>query len=406
MALKKLTIVLVLLFCRFTLFSFIAVLFWILQGMPNLNICLLMIFLSYIIPLPPVSPFIHTIDRAFSHVSFVVRAYSLVVVAVQLIFIGLPCYLLFSLFYEPLEISLRYVVNHLRFTIPHLVFRTSTMMFERTLPCLSTLYGLLRSSFFSFSSLLMKCSMWMAAALFSIASRLVCKVIHVKVVSSLLVTIGILICLPGLELIPNLLATGHLYPGSLIRFQRCAKYDDSTVCHSAFLEFSYSVCNLIRNGIFITMCWTVNCSSWKKPSRELTIIVESCPTLRNKSYFQLLLCAAGLPLLMNGHCFAQTIHNTASIGNLLLFLVALNAYHTRTASMMYHALCGVVMNVQSTLVAVYNISRNLQTQPNDSIATLLYILELYLMLLVLLDSSTRVIKKVINPKLDIMSLES
>ena len=74
--------------------------------------------------------------------------------------------------------------------------------------------------------------------------------------------------------------------------------------------------------------------------------------------------------------------------------------------MMYHALCGVVMNVQSTLVAVYNISRNLQTKPNDSIATLLYILELYLMLLVLLDSSTRVIKKVINPKLDIMSLES
>ena len=166
------------------------------------------------------------------------------------------------------------------------------------------------------------------------------------------------------------------------------------------------MCNLIRNGIFITMCWTVNYSSWKKPSRELTIVVESCPTLRNKSYFQLLLCAAGLPLLMNGHCFAQTIHNITSIGNLLLFLVALNAYHTRTASMMYHALCSVVMNVQSTLVAVYNISRNLQTQPNDSIATLLYILELYLMLLVLLDSSTRVIKKVINPKLDIMSLES
>lgn len=149
MALKKLTIVLVLLFCRFTLFSFIAVLFWILQGMPNLNICLLMIFLSYIIPLPSVSPFIHTIDRAFSHVSFVVRAYSLVVVAVQVIFIGLPCYLLFSLFYEPLEISLRYVVNHLRFTIPHLVLRTSTMMFERTLPCLSTLYGLV---FFPFQA--------------------------------------------------------------------------------------------------------------------------------------------------------------------------------------------------------------------------------------------------------------
>ncbi|RMX43292.1 hypothetical protein pdam_00020170 [Pocillopora damicornis] len=330
------------------------------------------------------------------------RAYSLVVVAVQLIFIGLPCYLLFSLFYEPLEISLRYVVNHLRFTIPHLVLRTSTMMFERTLPCLSTLYNLLRLGALGPVDEVLDvdgCSSILNSLSFGLQS-------DSCVVSSLLVTIGILICLPGLELIPNLLATGHLYPGSLIRFQRCAKYDDSTVCHSAFLEFSYSMCNLIRNGIFITMCWTVNYSSWKKPSRELTIVVESCPTLRNKSYFQLLLCAAGLPLLMNGHCFAQTIHNIASIGNLLLFLVALNAYHTRTASMMYHALCSVVMNVQSTLVAVYNISRNLQTQPNDSIATLLYILELYLMLLVLLDSSTRVIKKVINPKLDIMSLES
>ena len=46
MALKKLTIVLVLLFCRFTLFSFIAVLFWILQGMPNLNSCLLMVSIT------------------------------------------------------------------------------------------------------------------------------------------------------------------------------------------------------------------------------------------------------------------------------------------------------------------------------------------------------------------------
>ena len=48
MALKKLTTVLVLLFCRFTLFSFIAVLFWILQGMPNLNICLLMVSITKI----------------------------------------------------------------------------------------------------------------------------------------------------------------------------------------------------------------------------------------------------------------------------------------------------------------------------------------------------------------------
>ena len=194
----------------------------------------------------------------------------------------------------------------------------------------------------------------------------------------------------------------HSFP----RFQRCAKYDDSTVCHSAFLEFSYSVWNMLRTGIFMLVSWNVSCRSWKPPTRDLTIIVESCLTLRNKSYFQLLFCAAGLPLLMKGHCFAQTVHNTISIANLLLFLVTLNGYHTRTASMMYHALCTVVINAQSTLVAVYNISRNLQTQRNGTIATLLYILELYLMLLVLLDSSTRVVKKVKNPKLDIMLQDS
>lgn len=323
----------------------------------------------------------------------------------QVIFIGLPCYVVLCLLYEPLENSLRYVVNHIRFTIPRLVFRTSAKMFERTLPWLSTLYDLLRFGALG-ASLLMKCSMWMAATVLSITSRLVCKVIHVKVVSSLLTTIATLICLPGLEPIPNLLATGHLYPGSLIRFQRCAKYDDSTVCHSAFLEFSYSVWNLLRTGIFMLVSWNVSCRSWKPPTRDLTIIVESCLTLRNKSYFQLLFCAAGLPLLMKGHCFAQTVHNTISITNLLLFLVTLNGYHTRTASMMYHALCTVVINAQSTLVAVYNISRNLQTQRGGTIATLLYILELYLMLLVLLDSSTRVVKKVKNPKLDIMLQDS
>ncbi|XP_022788899.1 uncharacterized protein LOC111328684 isoform X2 [Stylophora pistillata] len=367
MALKKLTTVLLLLFCRFTLFFFITVLFSIFQGVPNLNICLLMIFLSYIVPLPPVSRLIHAIDRTLSHVSFFVRAYSLVIMTAQVIFIGLPCYVVLYLLYEPLENSLRYVVNHIRFTIPRLVFRTSAKMFERTLPWLSTLYDLLRLGALG-ASLLMKCSMWMAATVLSITSRLVCKVIHV--------------------------------------FQRCAKYDDSTVCHSAFLEFSYSVWNLLRTGIFMLVSWNVNCRSWKPPTRDLTIIVESCLTLRNKSYFQLLFCAAGLPLLMKGHCFAQTVHNTISISNLLLFLVTLNGYHTRTASMMYHALCTVVINAQSTLVAVYNISRNLQTQRNGTIATLLYILELYLMLLVLLDSSTRVVKKVKNPKLDIMLQDS
>lgn len=84
-------------------------------------------------------------------------------------------------------------------------------------------------------------------------------------------------------------------------------------------------------------------------------------------------------------------------------MVTLNGYHRRTALMVYHTLCTVAMNAQSVLVAVYNMYRNLQTQGNDYITTLLYIIELYLMLLVLADSSARVINKVKNPELDIMS---
>lgn len=187
------------------------------------------------------------------------------------------------------------------------------------------------------------------------------------------------------------------------RFQRCAKYDDRTACHAAFLEFSYSVWNLTRTGIFIMMCWTVNRPSWKPPKQDLGMIMERCLTLNKKAYSQLLLCAAALPLLMNGHCLSQTVHNIMCTANLLLFLVTLNGYHSRTLLMLYHVLCTIAMNAQSMLVAVYNMYRNLQTQQNDYINTLLYIMELYLMLLVLADSSARVLNKVKNPELDIMS---
>ena len=187
------------------------------------------------------------------------------------------------------------------------------------------------------------------------------------------------------------------------RFQRCAKYEDSTSCHATFLEFSYSVWNLTRTGIFIIMCATANDHAWKPPGRDLPGIVERCLMLNNRAYSQLLLCAAGLPLLMNGHCFSQSIHNTLCIASLLLFMVILNGFHSRTALMTFHVLCCVVKNVQSVLVAVYNIYKNLQSQRNDYIVTLLYIMELYLMFLVIIDSSTRVISKVKNPGQDIMS---
>lgn len=170
-----------------------------------------------------------------------------------------------------------------------------------------------------------------------------------------------------------------------------------------FLEFSYSVWNLTRTGIFIMMCWTVNRPSWKPPKQDFGMIVERCLTLNKKTYSKLLLCAAGLPLLMNGHCLSQTVHNIMCTANLLLFLVTLNGYHSRTILMLYHALCTIVMNAQSVLVAVFNMYRNLQTERNDYVATLLYITELYLMLRVLADSSARVINKVKNPELDIMS---
>ena len=170
-----------------------------------------------------------------------------------------------------------------------------------------------------------------------------------------------------------------------------------------FLEFSYSVWNLARTGIFIMVCWTVNRPSWKPPKHDLNMIMERCLALNNKAYAQLLLCAAGLPLLMNGHCLSQTVHNITCTANLLLFLVTLNGYHRRTILMLYYVLCTIAMNAQSVLVAVYNMYRNLQTERNDYVATLLYITELYLMLLVLADSSSRAINKVKNPELDIMS---
>ena len=151
------------------------------------------------------------------------------------------------------------------------------------------------------------------------------------------------------------------------------------------------------------MCWTVNRPSWKPPKQDFGMIMERCLTLNKKTYSQLLLCAAGLPLLMNGHCLSQTVHNIMCTANLLLFLVTLNGYHSRTILMLYHALCTIVMNAQSVLVAVFNMYRNLQTERNDYVATLLYITELYLMLHVLADSSARVINKVKNPELDIMS---
>ena len=86
-------------------------------------------------------------------------------------------------------------------------------------------------------------------------------------------------------------------------------------------------------------------------------------------------------------------------------MVILNGYHSRTMLMVFYALCFVVVNVQSVFVAVYNIYRNLQTQRNEYVATLLYIMELYLMFLVIIDSSTRVISKVKDPQKDIMTKE-
>lgn len=186
------------------------------------------------------------------------------------------------------------------------------------------------------------------------------------------------------------------------RFQRCAKYEDSTACHSSFLEFSYTVWNLTRTGLFVAMCWTVDCKAWIPPRRDFTGIVERCLALHNKTYSQLLLFAAGLPLLMNGHCLSQTVHNILCTASLLLFMVTLNGYHSRTALMTYCALCCVAMNVQSLLVAVFNIYRNLQTEKNGYMATLLYIMQLYLMFLVIMDSCTRVMSKVKNPKQDIL----
>ncbi|XP_020602399.1 uncharacterized protein LOC110041456 isoform X2 [Orbicella faveolata] len=372
MALKKLTSLLMVFACRFMLFLVISLLSSILQGIPNINSCFLTVFLSCMIPLPPASLLLHPFDKFFSKVFQVVRAYTtLVTKAVTFPYHVVMHVVLFGL----LENILRYFINHVRFTIPKITTTVKSKVYVQLLPWMKALQYIIRMSY--------------------LTTR---KVLVLQFV------IGVaLVCAPGLEPLFNLLATGSLYPGSLIRFQRCAKYDDGTACHAVFLEFSYSVWNLTRTAIFIMLCWTVNRPSWKPPKQDFSVIMERCLALNKKAYSQLLLCAAGLPLLMNGHCLSQTVHNITCTANLLLFLVTLNGYHSRTILMLYHALCTITMNAQSVLVAVYNMYRNLQTERNDYVATLLYITELYLMLLVLADSSTRVINKVKNPELDIIS---
>ena len=151
------------------------------------------------------------------------------------------------------------------------------------------------------------------------------------------------------------------------------------------------------------MCGNANGNAWKPSGYDLTSIVEQCLLLNNKAYLLLYVCAAGLPILMEGHCFPQVVHNIICITSLLLFMVTLNGFHSLTALMVFYTLCSVVLNVQSVLVAVYNIYRNLQTQRNDYVATLLYIMQLYLMFWVIIDSSTRVLSKVKDPKKDIMA---
>lgn len=406
MALKKLTSLLVVFSCRFTLFLIISLFSCILQGIPNINSCFLTIFLSCVIPLPPALFLLYPFERLFSKVLQVVRAYTILVVkAVSFPYRVVTRIVLFGL----LENILRYFVNHIRFTIPKIATKVKSQVYVQLSPWMNALHYVIRMNYLA-ARFVSRVTLGFWKTAFTATFGFFGKMIRLPMffvfrkVLVLQVVVGVaLVCAPGLEPFLNLLATGSLYPGSLIRFQRCAKYDDGTACHAMFLEFSYSVWNLTRTGIFIMMCWTVNRPSWKPPKHDLGMIMERCLALNNKAYSQLLLCAAGLPLLMNGHCLSQTVHNITCTANLLLFLVTLNGYHSRTILMLYYVLCTIVMNAQSVLVAVYNMYRNLQTERNDYVATLLYITELYLMLLVLADSSSRAINKVKNPELDIMS---
>lgn len=438
---KEVTSFFVVFLCRFILFLFIIVLSLVILGIPNVNTCFLTVFMAFIIPLPPKSILVDPIHCMLSKFSQALRAYTayaVVLTEVQRVtFITIPHYLLSG----RLESILRYFVNHIRFTIPQMASKVTATLVTLLLPCLRLLGKIIRMILAGLCFLanvmvrVLANLAWTSWSLFKIVSlrmilflsfisRLMMRVLaylrvwttwlmyrlfpvrlirFLRKASGMFFVFGIAaLCAPGLEPLPNLLLTGHLYPGSLIRFQRCAKYEDSTACHSSFLEFSYAVWNLTRTGLFVAMCWTVDCKAWIPPRRDFTGIVERCLALHNKTYSQLLLFAAGLPLLMNGHCLSQTVHNILCTASLLLFMVTLNGYHSRTALMTYCALCCVAMNVQSLLVAVFNIYRNLQTEKNGYMATLLYIMQLYLMFLVIMDSCTRVMSKVKNPKQDIL----
>ncbi|XP_068685886.1 uncharacterized protein [Montipora capricornis] len=413
MAWKKLTAFLVVLLCRFVLFLVILSLSWMLLGKPNTNTSFLTVFISFLIPLPQALYFIEVVDRKLLEVFLALRAdrvYNVGSTVVRnAVLISFPRYIVQIFIHGWLDSILGFIVNNIRLAIPNIVSkmiwaisRTIIAVVRQLSPWLLTLITFMRS----FSHLLVRTGTNLLFRGLCLLYRLIPSKVTLLVrwLGLYPAVFALFLCLPSLEILPNVLLTGNFYPGSLIRFQRCAMYDDSTACHATFLEFSYTLWNITRTVIFILVCWNMNGYAWKQPERDFICTLERCLMLNDNAYVELLLCAAAMPVLLDGHCVSQTVHNTFCVLNLLLFIITFNGYHRRTVVMAFYALCGLAMNVQSVFVALYNIYTNLQTQRNtDLVVTLMYFVELYLTILVLLDCSTRVISKVCDPKKDIMA---
>ncbi|XP_068685888.1 uncharacterized protein [Montipora foliosa] len=376
MAWKKLTAFLVVLLCRFVLFLVILSLSWMLLGKPNTNTSFLTVFISFLIPLPQALYFIEVVDRKLLEVFLALRAdrvYNVGSTVVRnAVLISFPRYIVQIFIHGWLDSILGFIVNNIRLAIPNIV-----------------------------SKMIWAISRTIIAVVRQLSPWLLTLITFMRSFSHLLVRTGTNLLFRGLCLLYRLIPSKVTL---LVRFQRCAMYDDSTACHATFLEFSYTLWNITRTVIFILVCWNMNGYAWKQPERDFICTLERCLMLNDNAYVELLLCAAAMPVLLDGHCVSQTVHNTFCVLNLLLFIITFNGYHRRTVVMAFYALCGLAMNVQSVFVALYNIYTNLQTQRNtDLVVTLMYFVELYLTILVLLDCSTRVISKVCDPKKDIMA---
>ena len=122
--------------------------------------------------------------------------------------------------------------------------------------------------------------------------------------------------------------------------------------------------------------------------------------------FCLIACGAVSPLILDSHCFEQSIHNITCTSSQLLFMVSFNYGFTRwQSSLVYHGATALFLNLQSICVSLYDTFSTLQSSRTDFGVTALYALQLYLHIWMSMFMSKLILKKLLNPGSDVLSTQ-